>query len=273
MIVSFHPCFVGHRNIICAGRDPDASDLDAIKGARAIILPQGCRQSLYEMAKANCSNIFPNYDARFSHPGKLGQIRLFRRAGAPHPPTRLFANTREYHQMPASGKHAIVPPVVVKFDWGGEGVTVFFAESKTDLDDTVRKAQRYEETGQTGFLIQDFIPGPPRVLRVVVAGERLLAYWRVQPDPGEFRTSISRGGVIVTEADPELEALGKLHVRTFCRKTNINLAGFDLLFTHETSPKPLFLEINYFFGRKGLGGSKGWYDTLNSEIEKWLQTL
>ena len=30
------------------------------------------------------------------------------------------------------------------------------------------------------------------------------------------------------------------------------------------------LEINYFFGRKGLGGSDAYYEILNEEIDKWL---
>ena len=46
MIVSFHPLFEADKNIICAGREPGADDLAAIKAAEAVILPQGCRQSL-----------------------------------------------------------------------------------------------------------------------------------------------------------------------------------------------------------------------------------
>jgi ribosomal protein S6--L-glutamate ligase len=57
MILSFHPCFVADKNIICAGRSPDADDLAAIKAADAVVLPQGCYKSLYEMARGNCTNI------------------------------------------------------------------------------------------------------------------------------------------------------------------------------------------------------------------------
>ena len=65
MIVSFHPLFEADKNILCAGREPDADDLKAIKAAKAVILPQGCRQSLYEMARDNCQHVFPDYAARF----------------------------------------------------------------------------------------------------------------------------------------------------------------------------------------------------------------
>ena len=37
-------------------------DLDAIRAADAVILPQGCYQSLYEMARKNCKHVFPNFD-------------------------------------------------------------------------------------------------------------------------------------------------------------------------------------------------------------------
>ena len=38
MIVSFHPLFEADKNIISAGREPDADDLAAIKAADAVIL-------------------------------------------------------------------------------------------------------------------------------------------------------------------------------------------------------------------------------------------
>ena len=77
MIVSFHSIFEADTNIICAGRAPNATDLAAIKAAKAVILNQGCSRSLYEAARANCPNVFPNYDAKFNYPGKIGQNGIF----------------------------------------------------------------------------------------------------------------------------------------------------------------------------------------------------
>jgi ribosomal protein S6--L-glutamate ligase len=65
MILSFHPLFEADQNIICAGREPNAEDVAAIRAAKAVILSQGCYPSLYEIVRANCPNVFPNYDARF----------------------------------------------------------------------------------------------------------------------------------------------------------------------------------------------------------------
>ncbi|MDP3282844.1 MAG: hypothetical protein Q8M56_00245, partial [Desulfobacterales bacterium] len=75
--------------------------------------------------------------------------------------------------------------------------------------------------------------------------------------------------------DPELVKAAVSRAKDFCRKTGINLAGFDFLFSSENyyNEEPLFLEINYFFGRKGLGGSEKFYTILNREIRKWLKSL
>jgi ribosomal protein S6--L-glutamate ligase len=37
--------------------------------------------------------------------------------------------------------------------------------------------------------------------------------------------------------------------------------------------QPLLLEINYFFGRIGLGGSETFYRILRKEIHKWLKGI
>ena len=77
-----------------------------------------------------------------------------------------------------------------------------------------------------------------------------------------------------TISDPLLQKAAKTAVLSFCEKTNINLAGFDFLFSEKSLKKrpiePLFLEINYFFGRKGLGGSEAYYKILQQEIDNWI---
>ena len=58
MILSFHPCFAGDHNIICAGREPGADDLAAIKKAKAVIVPQGCRESFDELVERYGISLF-----------------------------------------------------------------------------------------------------------------------------------------------------------------------------------------------------------------------
>ncbi len=273
MILSFHPCYVGDVNRICAGRAPDAEDEKWIVAADAVVLPQGCRRDLYEMAAAHCTRIFPDYAARFAYPGKIGQIRLFEKTGAPHPETHVFPDLEHFHRrhgMPPLCTDAFAFPFVFKFDWSGEGANVWRVDSAADFTDMLNRAARFEKTGQTGFLIQQYIETGGRSLRVAVIGKTVITYWRAQPNPEQFKTGIAEGAIIDWQTDPDLQAAGRQLITDFCADTGINLAGFDLLFD-ETRPKksPLLLEINYFFGRKGLGGSDRFYERLCTEIDRW----
>lgn len=271
MILSFHPLFRGDTNILCAGREPGREELAAIRSAAAVILPQGCMRSLYEMARTNCGRVFPNYDARFRYPGKIGQIRLFRESGAPHPATDTYDDLADFRNR-SSSHLAFGFPLVFKFDWGGEGDTVFFVVNQSDLDELLDHAERCERSGQRGFLLQQFVNCGGRSLRVVVIGKRLISYWRVGERPGTFKASLSGGARVDSDSDPLLKEAAERLVAGFCRKAGINLAGLDILYAADgASPIPLLLEINYFFGRVGLGGSEAYYKLLKDEIRCWLQ--
>ena len=276
MILSFHPIVVADKNMICAGRDPGQPERDAIKQAQAIILPQGCRKSLYDMATRYCRHVFPNYDTRFKYPGKIGQIHLFKECNLPHPKTETFSSLDEFHDKtrPRNDLSYFAIPFVFKFDWGGEGDNVFLVDSKKSLDTILKRTGRYEETGQHGFLIQEFIPSANRSLRVVCIDQKRIAYWRLLTDPNQFIASKSKGAVINTDLDPTKQQAGIEMVDTLCDKAAINLAGIDILFPE--TPKtnaPLLLEINYFFGRSGLGGSEQFYELLNKEVKIWINRL
>lgn len=276
MILSFHPCFEADKNIICAGREPGGDDLTAIKAADAVILPQGCYQSLYEMAQENCSNVFPNYDARFRYPDKIGQIKLFEKTGVMHPKTAIFQNVNSFYGKCGKSVEKIPYdfPFVFKFNWGGEGDTVFLIKSYADLQDILQRAVLFESPDCKGFLLQEYIPSQNRSLRVVVIGQTVISYWRIQKNREIFGTSMTKGAIIDTDADPHLQDAAAESVKAFCIKTGINLAGFDYIFSSaDETGSPIFLEINYFFGRQGLGGSKGFYARLETEIKKWIDSL
>jgi ribosomal protein S6--L-glutamate ligase len=274
MIVSFHPLFAADKNIICAGRLPNAADLAFIKAAAAVILPQGCSRALYEMAQSHCDRVFPNYHARFTYPGKIGQIQLFRKTGVAHPATAIFKSAVQFHRKydEIHKKFAFALPLVFKFDWGGEGDTVFRIDSLPELNELLDKAAAYEKSGQRGFLIQEYIPDQNRTLRVVIIGRRTMSYWRVRQTADSFRDNLAKGAVIDAMAEPRRQQVAKAFVKEFCDKTGINLAGLDVIFSSKAeNSEPMLLEINYFFGRKGLGGSAAYYRILLAEIRRWLK--
>jgi ribosomal protein S6--L-glutamate ligase len=272
-VLSFHPISAADCNRLCAGRHPDEADLAAIREASAVILPQGCRRSLYEMARRNCRFVFPDYRARFGFPGKIGQSRLFEKLGAPHPRTETFASLKEFHRRYPHSEQRAWPsfPFVFKFDWGGEGDLVFLVKSPTELAQMLRRADEFERTGQQGFLLQELISAGTRALRVAVIGRELVSYWRIAAPDGPFAVNLAGGGAVDRDTDLHLIASAEQATRVFCRHTGINLAGFDFLFPSDPPDEtPLFLEINYFFGRRGLGGSEHFYRILTAEIDRWL---
>jgi ribosomal protein S6--L-glutamate ligase len=276
MIVSFHPLFEADKNIICAGRQPNEEDLAAIRAADAVILSQGCYQALYEMARENCSHVFPNYDARFKYPGKINQIKLFRKVKVAHPASEIFSQVAsfQHHYPEGLTKLGFDFPLVFKMDWGDEGETVYRIDSADNLQEILQKVAEYEKTGQAGFILQEYISSNSRTLRVVVLGQRVISYWRIQEKNDGFYSNLSKGAKIDSEAEPGLQQKAVALVKDLCQKTGINLAGFDVIFSSENGdPNPMLLEINYFFGRKGLGGSENYYRILLAEIRNWLTTL
>jgi ribosomal protein S6--L-glutamate ligase len=276
MIVSFHPLFEADKNIICAGREPGADDIAAVKAAEAVILPQGCRQSLYEMARDNCRHVFPDYAIRFNYPGKIGQMRLFQKNGTAHPHAETYASLADFRRQYGDDLKDIAfeLPYVFKFDWGGEGETVYLINSRRDLKTVLQNAADFERSGQKGFLLQEYVPTEGKTLRVVIIGRTLISYWRIQESTDAFLSGVSRGARIDAALEPERQNVAKVFVKNLCNKTGINLAGFDVIFAPvKEYIKPLMLEINYFFGRRGLGGSDAFYEILKQEVHNWLANV
>jgi ribosomal protein S6--L-glutamate ligase len=277
MILSLHPCFTGDKNMICAGRQPGSAELEAIKRADAVILPQGCSEDLYYMARENCKNVFPDYDARFKYPGKTGQILLFQKTETVHPAARIYTSVSSLYDKDGNIIKENLPfkyPFVLKFDWGGEGEAVFLIKTQAGLKKALKNAGEFERTGQKGFILQEYIESGNRSLRIAAIGQKFISYWRVQKNPDVFCAGLSQGAAMDFDSDPELVKAAVSRAKDFCRKTGINLAGFDFLFSSDNNTdEPLLLEINYFFGRKGLGGSEKFYKILNGEIAKWIKGL
>ncbi len=273
MILSFHPNIVADRNILCAGRLPNDKDRAAISRAKAVILPQSPTEDLYRMCRKHCTHVFPNYDVRFDYPRKIGQARLFQQKGVPFPLTYAFDEFSAFRTLQGETS-PLGFPCVFKSDWGGEGEQVFLLETGQFLEERLEWVKNLEQGGQKGFLLQEYVPHGGRSLRVVIVGDQLLSYWRLQQDSSHFLTNLKTGAVIDHDFEPRLQEAGKATVGDFCSETGINLAGFDLLFSEDGKvPSPLFLEINYFFGRKGLGGSAKYYELVDKAVACWLEGI
>ncbi len=266
-VLSYHLLIETDNNRV-SGRIDD-TEITEIKRADAVILPQGCKKALYEAAAKNCSHVFPNYDAFYSYPGKIGQIRLFQKFKVPHPASHIFVDLNSYKKK--FGSPPLVYPVVFKFSWGGEGKNVFLLENDGDLAECLRLAEKYEKQGQKGFIIQEYIPVNGRSLRVVAMANKFVSYWRCHKEQDGFYSNLARGAVIDRDFQPEMQKAARRELKNFCVQTKINLAGFDFIFDPRAAqPVPLFLEINYFFRTHGLGGPDGYLQLLTEAIIEWL---
>ncbi len=274
MIASLHPCIRKEINILCAGRSLTDREKKRLQKARAVILPQGVTAEVYRECRRLVPRVFPNYDLRFGLEGKVGDALLFEYFQVPHPRTLAFVDRESFRK--AFPDPELPPvllsgyPLVMKGNEGGEGSLVFRIESNRDLEDKL-DLLRGSAVRDQGFVLQEFIDHGGRDLRVVILYDQLFAYWRVQPDPSRFRTNQRQGGTIDHGGDSRLREKAIKSVERFCRRAGIQVAGVDILFNRKRDPDtPLFLEINYYFGRRGLGGSLLFYELFEQAADRWL---
>jgi len=272
MILSFHPCIDADIQIILGDRRLDADILECIRNADAIILPQACAQNLHEICLASTANIFPNYDARIRYPGKIGQAQMFRELTLPHPKTVSWESVGQFKDAHPGMKtlpHEM--PFLIKEDRRHEAEGIFLVENTNELKEAVVHLALRENSGMTGFVTQEYVRCGGNVLRSVIIGDRILTYWKRPNEPGQKITTISRGAIIDCDWQPGLQEKGRAYTQELCKKTGINLAAIDFVFPlTEKDPEPLFLEINYYFGRRGLGGTEAYYRLLYKAIQNWL---
>lgn len=269
-ILSFNSFIEADKNVCHSGKVLTNQEMEDVKSAKAVILPQGCNKSLYDFVTEHCENYFPNYDAYFHYPGKVGQTVLFKKHGVTFPQTNAFPDLEKYHKN--NTDECFQYPFVFKFSWGGEGNNVFLLKSEKDLLKALKLAQQYEKEGKEGFLFQEYIPTGGRSLRVVVIGNKFFPYWRVAPNPDSFYSNLSKGATIDHDSFPEKQQAAVAALKKICGDTGINLAGFDFLFNDDdASHAPYFLEINYFFRCRGLGGVDHYQKLLADEVRSWLK--
>jgi ribosomal protein S6--L-glutamate ligase len=263
MILSFHPCFVADAQIIPGDRDLNQTDFSLIRAAKAILLPQTCSRSLYRACTRSSAVLFPEYEWRFRYPGKAGQSRFFEKVGCPHPATRRWRNPEALRKR--KPPHTV--PFFIKANETHEGEGVWPVKDPEDLD---RALDRIEQWGTESFITQEMIPCEGNVLRVVVLGKRFCCYWK--RSRGKSVTTASRGAKIDRRWRSDLREKGMRQARNLCDSSGINVAAMDFVFSMaDCDPEPLILEINYSFGRRGLGGSVNYYRSLYEAVRDWLE--
>ncbi|MBW1980039.1 MAG: hypothetical protein JRJ12_02355 [Deltaproteobacteria bacterium] len=239
----------------------DPTVVKLIRGARGVVMPPGLRPARYRKIAALARDWFPRLEAKFSYPGKTRQTMLFQHLAVRHPRTAIFHN-RQHLLMQTVDGLPLAYPFVLKGDRGGGGVAVFPVCNSLELEAALGKLPEGEP-----LLLQEWIKHQGRDLRVVVVGARIVSYFRV--GNGGFYNNICRGGRIDRHGRPKQQMAGIRAVARFCKVADINLAAFDLMFPDQGPP--MFIEINFNFGRKGLGGTAGYRRLFQQAVALWQQ--
>ncbi|MFP3928575.1 MAG: RimK family alpha-L-glutamate ligase [Desulfobacteraceae bacterium] len=272
MILSLHPLILADRQIILGPRPVDQALGEEIERADAVILPQTCSEDLYRAAGLGGAAVFPNYGPRFAYPGKSGQARMFAHWGFPHPETKCWSCvgmlrswTETWRRLPHE------PPFVVKSDFSHEGEGVWLVEDGETMEESLRVLEVKERSGVGGFVTQSMIPSAGNALRAVILEKRVYTYWKRAPE-GEVLATISRGARVDQIWRPDLQAEGGDAAIRLRERLGINLAAVDMVFDlTEPEPSPVLLEVNYSFGRRGLGGGDRYYRLLLRAVRDWLR--
>ena len=241
--------------------------------AEAVLLPPACSEALYRASRASGARLFPCYESRFSHPGKSGQVRLFREHGLPHPETRIWPSIEALRRAVGKGEDPLHEfPFLLKTDTDHEGRGIRVIRSAADLVPALEALeQRLGREGGT-ILSQAMVPAGGNALRAVIVGRDIRTYWKRVSPLKDMVATVSGGAAIDFEWRRDLQEKGRQVAERLRRETGINVAAADMVFPMDLAdPDPLVLEINYFFGRRGLGGSEAFYRMLFAAARKWLE--
>ena len=149
---------------------------------------------------------------------KLLTARLLRRAGLPHPRTRLITGARPVSPLSA--------PVVVKPRFGSWGLGVERCDDEAALKVLLAELPREPWYQAHGALVQELVPPVGFDLRIVVAAGHVIgAISRVAP-PGEWRTNVTLGAERRATTPPPDACVLALAA---AQATGAALVGVDLL--------------------------------------------
>ena len=153
---------------------------------------------------------------------KLLTARLLRRAGLPHPRTRVVRGSR----VPPS----LETPAVVKPRHGSWGRAVTLCRDDAELAAELARIQDEPWYLQHGALVQDLVPPVGHDLRLLVAGDRVVGCIRRVAQTGEWRTNVALGARREPAVAPPVAIRMALDA---ARAVDATLVGVDLLPTED----------------------------------------
>ena len=263
-IVSFRPAVEMEENLPPLAGLEDPATIDLLRNAAGVLLPSHVSPWRYQAITSHTTNWFPRLDVQFNSRGKTKQAYLFMKLGVRHPETLVFDNPHKLRDYLSAHGSPWGYPFVLKGDMGGGGDTVFPVYGPGEIAGRLSKLPENDP-----LLIQKWVGHGGKDLRVVIYGDHAVSYFRV--GEGRFYNNVCRGGKLDHEGWPELQLKGAAAALAFSRIAGIDIAGYDLMFPDEGDP--VFIEVNFHFGRKGLGGPKPHQAYILQAIESWRRRV
>lgn len=241
----------------------DANAVALISGAAGVLMPKYGSPTRYHQVAMIAKSHFPRLAARYAYRGKARQTVLFRALGIPHPRTVIYQTPDNATTELENNPSPIPLPFVLKGDSGGGGSAVFPIRSLDECMECLARLPRNEPV-----LVQEWIKNNGRDLRVVVMGRQVVSYFRVGADA--FYNNVSKGARIDFDLLPETQEVGRQQASALAQRLEIDLAAFDVMFPARGGA-PFVVEINFLFGRKGLGGLKGYERMYRKALHDWMR--
>ncbi len=149
---------------------------------------------------------------------KLLTARSLRRAGLPHPRTRLV---ERYDDLPD-----LDYPAVLKPRFGSWGRDVVLCRDRRELERSLEALSFRPWFRTGGVLAQELIPPLGHDLRLIVAAGRVVGAAKRVASPGEWRTNVALGAMIGRVAPPPVAVT---LARAAAKVSGLDLVGVDLL--------------------------------------------
>ena len=149
---------------------------------------------------------------------KLLTARSLRRAGLPHPRTRLV---ERYDDLPD-----LDYPAVLKPRFGSWGRDVVLCRDRRELERSLEALSFRPWFRTGGVLAQELIPPLGHDLRLIVAAGRVVGAAKRVASPGEWRTNVALGATIGRVAPPPVAVT---LARAAAKVSGLDLVGVDLL--------------------------------------------
>ncbi len=262
--VSFRPELTMEENLPPFASIEAPRAIELLRNAVGVVLPAHVSPWTYRSITQYAKAWFPRLETRFDFQGKTRQVHLFHKMGVRHPETLVFENPVRLQTSLNENASPWGYPFVLKGDLGGGGEAVFPIYGQEDVPRYLPNLPENQP-----LLIQEWVEHGGKDLRVVMYGDQAVSYFRV--GGGQFYNNVCRGGRLDHGGWPELQQKGVSAVRAFCRRAEIDIAGFDLMFPDDG--EPVFIEVNFHFGRKGPGGSREHQKYVRNAIWSWRDLL